>query len=208
MTAKGRSNGSPWVSRRWRRNLAGVGGGGGDALGRGRRRGGSFSPDERRAAPGAARRGEGDGGGGVFPFFLEQRGHAGGATALRRPRVEHEPVVLASNKSRETFSELRTDETKEMGQRREQEVVFIHRNSRNTPAAMAISGELWGRPGGAIRSGARGEMRRRGRGLNRAEGRAIPATNSPDFGGNCWRIRGRFFRLEVDDDDVSDDVIQ
>ena len=78
---------------------------------------------------------------------------------------------------------MRTDETREMGQRREHEVVFIHRNSRKTPAAMAISGELWGRPGGAVRFGARGGMQRRGRGLNRAEGES----NSRNQLAGFWR---------------------
>ena len=51
--------------------------------------------------------------------------------------------------------------------------------------------------------------RRRGCGVYMGmERRSNPAKNAADLSSDRWRIRRRKFRLEVDDDDVSDDVIQ
>ena len=89
------------MERRWRRKLAGVGGDGGGALGRGRRRCCSSSPDERKAAPGAARRGR------AMEAAASSRSSwscvdtRAEPRVLRRPRVAHGLVVLAPNKSRE-----------------------------------------------------------------------------------------------------------
>ena len=208
LTVKSRSDGSPWVSRGWRRISPEIGND--DGAGSGvdapvvvvppRMRGGQLRTQGSKARKKSAVE--------VCPTSWNDHDGRPELEPKAAARVWTNPALRFAPRLGEVAKGCCTTPRRGWTRSRGLGVGLLAGIGNFATAARADSGEQQWWPGGVIFVRRRGETEAGSWGLYGWKRRSNPAKNAANLSSDRWRIRRRKFRLEVDDDDVSDDVIQ